>query len=152
MAMESDAKELKPGLVEFLAKLAGYLPDVLDFIGAPRQVAQAARHTVRMVPAIRNAATGAANNGIESAMNNRFASILAVQEQLDGRCSVLEQENTRMKLEMAGAASQIQLLQAETLALRKETETLQKRNLYLSVGVLVVFLLAISEFAMRFVK
>ena len=152
MAMDSDAKEMKPGLVEFLAKLAGYLPDVLDFIGAPRPVAQAARHTVRMVPAIRNAATGATNNGIESAMNNRFTSVLAVQEQLDGRCSILEQENTRMKLEIAGAASQIQLLQAETLALRKESESLQRRSLYLSVGVLVVFLLAVSEFALRFVK
>ena len=152
MAMDSDAKELKPGVGELIARLAGYLPDLLEFIGAPRSVAQAARHTVRLVPAIRSAAAGSSTNGIESAMNSRFTSILAAQEQLDGRCSTLEQENTRMKLDMAGAASQIQLLQAETQALRKESESLQKRNLYLSVGLLVVFLLAISEFALRFVR
>jgi hypothetical protein len=152
MAMDSDAKDLKSGLGEWIARLAGYLPEVLEFIGAPRSVAQAARHTVRLVPAIRSATAGAARNGLESAMNNRFASLLAAQEQLDGRCNILEQENTRMKLEIAGAASQIQLLQSETQALRKESESLRKWNLYLSVGVLVVFLLAISEFALRFVK
>jgi len=152
MAMDSDAKDLKPGLMEFVARLAGYLPDLLEFIGAPRPVAQAARHTVRLVPAIRNAAGGGAKNGIESALNSRLAAILAAQEQLEGRCSILEQENTRMKLEIAGAASQIQLLQAETDALRRESESLRKWNLYLSVGVLVVFLLAVSEFALRFVK
>jgi hypothetical protein len=152
MAMDSDAKDLKSGLGEWIARLAGYLPDVLEFIGAPRSVAQAARHTVRLVPAIRSAAAGATSNGIETAMNSRFTPILEAQQQLDARCNILEQENTRMKLEIAGAASQIQLLQTETQALRMESESLQKRNLYLSVGVLVVFLLAISEFALKFVK
>ncbi len=86
-------------------------------------------------------------------MNSRRTSILAAQEQLDGRCKRTGAGKIREQLQnLAGTASQVQLLQTETQSLRIEMESLRKRNMYLSVSVLVVFLLAISEFALRFGK
>jgi hypothetical protein len=153
VATDKDEKESKLGVVEYVARFAGYLPELLEYLGTPRPVARAVRHAVRLVPAIRNAADSSrSSDGLEDALNGRFTSMLASQQQLDQRCGTLELENTRMKLELAGTASQVELLKSETIALRIEIESLQRRNVYLTVGVVVVFVLAASEFALRFAK
>ena len=150
MRMLTDGKESKQGLVEYVVRLAGYLPALLEFIGTPRPVARAVRHGVRLVPAVRNATD--AYDGTGDPVNGRFISILATQQQLDDRCNILEHENRKIKVELAGMTSQVQLLKAETLALRVEMDSLQKRNLYLGVGVLAAFLVALAELAFRLVK
>jgi hypothetical protein len=150
--MSADDKELKQGVLQHVLRLVSFLPDLLDFVGTPRPVTKAVEHAVRLVPAVRSAASAGDSSGLQDAMNSRFSSILAVHKELQERCSALELENTRVKGELAVATSQIQLLQTETQALRRESESLRKWNLYLSVGVLIVFLLAISELALRFAK
>ena len=150
--MSADDKEFKQGVLQHVLRLVSFLPDLLDFVGTPRPVTKAVEHAVRLVPAVREAASTRDPSGLQDAMNSRFSSMLAVHKELEDRCSALELENTRIKGELAVAASQIQLLQTETQALRMETESLRKRNLFLGVSVAVIFLLAISELALRFVK
>lgn len=148
MRIATDDKESKQGLAEYVVRFASYLPAILEFIGTPKPIARAVRHAVDLVPAVRNSAA----TGEYAGMYSRFLPILETQRQLDGRCSILEDENAKMKVELAGMTSQVQLLKAETLALRVEMESLQRRNLYLSVGVLAAFLVALAELAFRLVK
>jgi hypothetical protein len=148
MPMEHDEKKSKQSLVDYVARFASYLPDLLELVGAPGHVARGVGHAVRLVPAMRKRAA----NGTDPAAAERFTSLLAEQQQLSERCSLLEQENTRMKYELAGATEQVQLLKTETQTLRTEMDSLRQRNFYLSLGVLAAILMAVSEFALRLVK
>jgi len=148
MPMELDDKESKRSLMDYVVRFASYLPDLLELAGAPGHVARGVGHAMRLVPAVRKSAA----DGLEAAMTARFASLLAEQQQLAERCSLLEQENTRMKYELAGATEQVQLLKTETQALRGEMNSLRQRSFYLSLGVLAAILVAVSEFALRLVK
>ena len=148
MPMENDEKGSKQSLMDYVVRFASYLPDLLELVGAPGHVARGVGHALRLVPAVRKDS----GNGPEAAMTARFASLLAEQQQLGERCSLLEQENTRMKYELAGATEQVQLLKTETQSLRAEMNSLRQRNFYLSLGVLAAILVAVSEFVSRLVK
>lgn len=148
--MAVDDNESKNGLVDYVVRLASYLPELLELVGTPVPVARAVRHAVRLVPAVRKVASSDASGGLEDSMNNRFTAILASHQELDNRCTILEQENTRMKVELAGVTSQVQLLQGQAQALRTEIESLKQRDTYLSVAVGIVFLMAVVELALRF--
>lgn len=148
MPIERDNKESKHSLVDYVVRFASFLPDLLDLVGAPGHVSRGLGQAIRLVPAMRKGAA----NGTEAAVAERFASLLAEQQQLSERCSLLEQENTRNKYELAGATEQVQLLKIETQSLRTEMDALRQRNFYLSLGVLVAILIAVSEFVLRLLK
>ncbi len=152
MSLLSDDKEFRKGLVDYIVSFVRYLPDFLELVGTPRPIAGAVKHAVQLVPAVRNRAAGNAVPAIEDRLSGHFESILTAQQELDDRCNALEQENTRIKFELADITSEAQALKQETQALRVEVESLRKRNLYLSVGVLAVVLVMISELAWKLIR
>ena len=152
MSTFADENESKQGLVDYVVRFAIYLPHLLGLFGTPAPVAQAVGHAIRLVPAVRNGAANDTYGRLKEASDSRFASILAAQKQLGDRCDFLEQENIKMKFEFAGVANQLQLLKAETQALRAGMESMQQRNFYLSLCVLAIFVVALSGIALRFVK
>ena len=150
--MPADEKELKTGLVRQIVRLASYLPELLELIGTPSPVARAVRHAVRMVPAVRNEEVSVARDAMEELVDGRFASILESHEELDERFRLLEQENIKIKNDLADAAIQLQGLKTETLGLKAEIDSLRQRNLYLTLGVLAVFIVEIAALSWKFVK
>jgi hypothetical protein len=150
--MVTDEIESKHGLLDLALRFASFLPEVLGLFGTPGRVARGVGHAIRLVPAVRNATANRAAEGAREAAQARALAMAEAYQQVDDRCALLEQENIKMKFELAGAASQLQSITAEVQALRTEVAAMRKRNLYLSLGVLAVFLLAISELALRLVK
>ena len=150
--MPADEKELKTGLVRQIVRLAGYLPELLELIGTPSPVARAVRHAVRLVPAVRNEEVSVARDAMEELVDGRFVSILESHQELDERFRILEQENIKIKNDLADAAIQLQGLRTETLGLRAEIESLRQRNFYLTLGVLAVFIVEIAALSWKFVK
>jgi uncharacterized protein YdcH (DUF465 family) len=150
--MPADEKELKTGLVRQIVRLAGYLPELLELIGTPSPVARAVRHAVRLVPAVRNEEVSVARDAMEELVDGRFVSILESHQELDERFRILEQENIKIKNDLADAAIQLQGLRTETLGLKAEIESLRQRNFYLILGVLAVFIVEIAALSWKFVK
>lgn len=150
--MPADEKELKTGLVRQIVRLAGYLPELLELIGTPRPVARAVRHAVRLVPAVRNEEVSVARDAMEELVDGRFVSIVESHQELDERFRILEQENIKIKNDLADAAIQLQGLRTETLGLKAEIESLRQRNFYLILGVLAVFIVEIAALSWKFVK
>jgi uncharacterized protein YdcH (DUF465 family) len=150
--MPADEKELKTGLVRQIVRLASYLPELLELIGTPSPVARAVRHAVRLVPAVRNEEVSVARDAMEELVDGRFVSILESHQELDERFRILEQENIKIKNDLADAAIQLQGLKTETLGLKAEIDSLRQRNLYLTLGVLAVFIVEIAALSWKFVK
>jgi uncharacterized protein YdcH (DUF465 family) len=150
--MPADEKELKTGFVRQVIRVASYLPELLELIGTPSPVARAVRHAVRLVPAVRNEEVSVARDAMEELVDGRFASILESHEELDERFRLLEQENIKIKNDLADAATQLQGLKTETLGLKTEIESLRQRNFYLTLGVLAVFIVEITALAWKFGK
>ena len=150
--MPADEKESKTGLVRQVIRLAGYLPELLELVGTPSPVARAVRHAVRMVPAVRNEEVSVARDAMEELVDGRFLSLLESHQELDERFRLLEQENIKIKNDLADAAAQLQGLRTETLGLKTEIESLRQRNFYLTLGVLAVFIMEIAALAWKFVK
>jgi hypothetical protein len=152
MSLMTDEKESAQGLKDYVLRLVRYLPDLLEFIGTPKPIARGVGHAVRFVPGLRNYTNGDSDDRASSSINGNFHSILATQQQLASRCDLLEQENTKVKFELAAATDQLQQLEAETLALRAGMQSMRTRNTYLGLGLLAVFLIAISELVLRLMK
>jgi hypothetical protein len=152
MTMATDERESKLGLADYIVQIVSHLPDLLELIGTPRPVARAVWHAVRLVPAVRKGIAKGSYDGIREEVDGRFTSIQAIQQELYDRCITLELENTKMKYELAGTTNQLQLLKAQTHALKTEMETLQKRNWYFGFGLLATFLVALSDLTLRFAK
>ena len=150
--MPADEKEMKTGLVRQIVRLAGYLPELLELIGTPSPVARAVRQAVRLVPAVRNEEVSVARDAMEELVFGRFVSILESHQELDERFRILEQENIKIKNDLADAAIQLQGLKTETLGLKAEIDSLRQRNLYLTLGVLAVFIVEIAALSWKFVK
>jgi hypothetical protein len=148
----TNEKESKHSLVDSVAYVASFLPGVLEFVGLPRAVSRTVEHALRLVPALRKGSASYGQDSFRDAVNSRFVSILEDQQRLNARCDALELENAKMRGDLAGAADQIQLLKADAQALRTELESLRKRNLYVSIGALAAFLLALAALTVRFVK
>jgi hypothetical protein len=145
-------KESKHSLVDSVAYVASFLPGVLEFVGLPKAVSRTVEHALRLVPALRKGAASDGREAFRDAVNSRFVSLLEDQQRLSARCDALEQENTKMRGDLAGTTDQIRLLKVDAQALRTELESLQKRNLYLTAGVLAAFLLALATLTVPFIK
>jgi hypothetical protein len=150
--MPMNDSEPKTGLVRQVVRLASYLPELLELIGTPRPVARAVRHAVRLVPAVRNEDVSDAREAMEELVDGRFAPLMESYEAFGERCAILEQENTRIKHNLADAASQLQMLKSETLALKTAVDSLRQRNFYLTLGVLAVAIAEIATLAWTLLK
>jgi len=148
----TNEKQSTHSLVDSVAYVASFLPGVLEFVGLPRAVSRTVEKALRLVPALRNGSASYGQDSLRDAVNSRFVSILEDQQRLSARCDALELENAKTRGDLAGAADQIQLLKADAQALRTELESLRKRNLYVGIGALAAFLLALAALTVRFVK
>jgi hypothetical protein len=148
----TNEKESDHSFVNSVAYIAGFLPGVLEFVGMPRAVTRTVEQALRLVPAMRKGAASDRRDALRDAVNSRFVSMVEDQQRLSARCDALELDNVKIKGDLASAADQLQLLKADTQALRMELEALRMRNLYLSIGALAAFLLALAALAVRFVK
>ncbi|HEX4641857.1 MAG TPA: hypothetical protein VH161_00270 [Candidatus Acidoferrales bacterium] len=148
----TNAKESKHSLVDSVAYVASFLPGVLEFVGLPKSVSRTVEHALRLVPALRKGAANDGHDAFRDAVSSRFVSVLEDQQRLSARCDALEVENAKIRGDLAGAADQVQLLKADTQALRTELDSLRTRNLYLSIGALAAFLLALAALTVRFIK
>jgi hypothetical protein len=73
------------------------------------------------------------------------------QNQLADRCKILEDENEKIRAEVACLTTEVSLSKAEAKMFRAEVQVLRKQNQYLSLGLLVVFLLTLGQLVWRFV-
>lgn len=142
-------KESRHGLATSVAHAASYLPALLEIFGLPRAVVRGVEHAMSLVPSLRKNAGSNGNEALRDAVNSRFVTILAEQQRLADRCDSLEIENTKIRGDLAGAAGQIEVLKADTQALRTQLESLQKRGLYLTLAAVASFLIALAALTVR---
>jgi hypothetical protein len=142
-------KESRNSLATSVAHAASYLPDLLELFGLPKAVVRGVEHAMNLVPSLRKNAGSNGNEALRDAVNSRFVTILTEQQRLADYCNTLEIENAKIKGDLASAAGQIEVLKADTQALRTQMESLQKRSLYLTVAAVVSFLVALAALTVR---
>lgn len=158
----TDVKDTKQALADRFRRLyrkhgidgiLRHLPIIAEMLieGVGFNAPSATKAIIRLIDAFGN---GGANDGrdeMAEPLNNRFVSILATQKQLADRYNMLEEENAKIRGEVASCTNQLTLFKAEMKTAKAEVESVQKRNAYLGWGLLVVGLLALSEVAWIFI-